>query len=237
MLLSTVCRVGACAFRRPTHQRFSAKLTKLFDKTMSVDEPIVLGSSSFTRKAILAEMGISFEVVPSTINEAAIGDRTDGSMENARKLVRLIAEAKADDIVRNLPEQHRGKILLTADQVVLCNGQILEKPKSEEQARRYLALYGDHPCHTVGSVILTDTKNLKRISGVDSTTILFSKLSPSTIDQLINQGNVYFCAGGLMIEDPSVQKYIVSVDGTIDSVMGLSKELLLRLYHELKANS
>lgn len=200
-----------------------------------IDESIVLGSSSFTRKAILAEMNVSFIVVPSTIDERAIGNRNDGSMQNAKNLVKLIAEAKADDIVKNLPNEHRGKILLTADQVVLCNDNILEKPKSEEEARQFLGLYGYYPCHTVGSVVLVDTKTMKRVSGVDSTTIIFSKLSQSTIDQLIEEGKVYYCAGGLMIEDPIVQRNIIRIDGTIDSVMGLSKNLLLSLYEELKA--
>ena len=46
---------------------------------------------------------------------------------------------------------------------------------------------------------------------------------------------VLSCAGGLMVEHPAVKEYITGMDGTEDSVMGLSKALVLRLLDELAA--
>ena len=43
------------------------------------------------------------------------------------------------------------------------------------------------------------------------------------------------CAGGLMVEHPLIQPYLEKIEGTQDSVMGLSKALVLRLVGEMEA--
>lgn len=191
---------------------------------------LLLGSGSASRKAILAEAGYSFEVFKADIDERAIGDRSSG--EGARELVLLLGNAKADAIIRANPQLEEG-VLLTADQVVVCKNQVLEKPLTEAEAREYMGWYGDHPCSTVGSIVLTDLKSGKRVSGVETATITFRPLSEDVISQLIKGGEVFYCAGGLMIEHPLVQPFIVSVEGSMQSVMGMSTVLLQELLDQL----
>jgi septum formation protein len=73
------------------------------------------------------------------------------------------------------------------------------------------------------------------VSGVDTATIHFLKTIPADlIDRLVMDDEpVLSCAGGLMVEHPLVKEYIQSIDGTEDSVMGLSKDLVLQLLKEL----
>lgn len=40
---------------------------------------------------------------------------------------------------------------------------------------------------------------------------------------------MFWCAGGLMVEHPLVQPHVTRMVGALDSVMGLDKQLLLRL--------
>lgn len=190
---------------------------------------IILGSGSFTRKQILSEAGVSYTVVKADIDERGIGNRDSG--DNAHELVLLLANAKADAILRRIgtDDNMKGKVLLTADQVVVCDNKILEKPITEEITRSYIKMYGSHPCSTVGSIVLTDISSGKRVSGVDSATILFDEIPQTVVNDLIAEGTVMQCAGGLMIEHPLVKKYIKRIDGSIDSVMGLS----LNLYYDL----
>lgn len=55
------------------------------------------------------------------------------------------------------------------------------------------------------------------------------------VDRLLEQdAPILSCAGGLMIEHPLVQEHVERIDGTEDSVMGLSKDLVVRLLGELK---
>lgn len=49
------------------------------------------------------------------------------------------------------------------------------------------------------------------------------------MDALLAEGEVMWCAGGLMVEHDLVQPHVTSMEGSLDSVMGLAKDLLLRL--------
>lgn len=197
-----------------------------------------LGSGSFTRKLILNQNGFTFQVIKANIDERALGDRT--SETGAVDLVKLLANAKADAIMSTFQptnaDDDKQNILLTADQVVTSKGRILEKPLDEAEARHYISLYNNGQCSTVGSIALTDLKSGRRVIGVDSATIYFKEIPSDVIDQIVTEGEAVNCAGGLMVEHPLLQPFIDRIDGTVDSVMGLSCPLLERLFSELLQN-
>lgn len=83
-------------------------------------EEFILGSGSSTRKLILHQNGYKFEVFKADIDEKSIGDRSNVNV--VHDLVVNIAIAKADAIIKILPDSMKEKLLLTADQVVVCNG-------------------------------------------------------------------------------------------------------------------
>jgi len=191
---------------------------------------LLLGSGSASRKSILQQAGYTFDVFKADIDERGIGDRSSG--DGAKDLVLLLGNAKADAIIQKNPDRREG-VLLTADQVVVCRNRILEKPLNETEAREYIGWYSEHPCSTVGSIVLTDLATGKRVAGVDVATISFKPIPDDVITALIKGGEVFYCAGGLMIEHPLVQPYIASVSGSLDSVMGLSPLLLSDLLSKL----
>lgn len=210
---------------------------------LGLPHPLLLGSASFTRKLILKELGVPFLKIVRPIDENAVGDRLQDSPKD---LVLTIAQAKMNHL---LTELQNGKIsaeelpgeeflILTGDQVVTCQGHILEKPESIEQARDFCKMYQTHPPSTVGSCILAHWPSGIQVAGVDTATIYFHKTIPTTlIDALVEQGEpILSCAGGLMIEHPLTKEHLERIDGTEDSVMGLSKDLVLRLLQELKEN-
>ena len=75
--------------------------------------------------------------------------------------------------------------------------------------------------------MVTNLGNGKVFGAVDKAKIYFDTITDDVIEQLIMEGAVFQCAGGLMIEHPLVAPLITSIEGTSDSVMGLSKELVL----------
>lgn len=194
---------------------------------------LLLGSGSSTRRAILSEAGFEFSILKADIDERAIGDRSDGSMENARELVVELGMRKAAAILSQLPAEVRGNILLTADQVVVCNNQILEKPSDVVEAKSFIAMYKSLPCCTVGSIVLTDIRTGKQVTGVECATIFFNEIPEEVVNELLEEGDIMHCAGALMIEHQLVQPYIREIRGRIDSVMGLSIKLLEQLLTEL----
>jgi len=212
---------------------------------------MILGSGSYTRKLILKEMGIDFQVIKRPIDERSIGDRASGS--DPQTLVVTLAKAKMEHLVEqilngncdaelppDIPES--GYLLLTGDQVVTHNGCILEKPESIEQAKSFCQRYASSPPSTVGSCIITHIPSKLEVMGVDAATILFRSSiadvdddGKDVVDRMVAEGApILDCAGGLMVEHPLVREHVDRINGTEDSVMGLSKPLVLRLLKELK---
>lgn len=201
--------------------------------------PIVLGSASFTRKLILKEMGVKYLICVRPINEKGLGDR---EKDIPSDLVLTLAKAKMDHLLTEIKEgrckeeipEQKEFVVLTGDQVVTCQGLIREKPESIDEAKAFVASYAESPPSTVGSCVLTHVPSMIQVSGVDIATIHFNDPPASLVDKLVAQDEpILSCAGGLMVEHPLVKKYITKIDGTQDSVMGLSKDLVLRLLQEL----
>ena len=149
-----------------------------------------------------------------------------------------LAHAKADAIIEKLRSSSSSSssqltgLLLTCDQVVTHENRILEKPVDAQEAREFIAGYGRGPASTVGSTVCTDLATGLRSEGIDIATIHFSNIPEATAEVLIEEGDVMWCAGGLMIEHPLVQPYIVKMDGGEDSIMGLCKDRVVQLLTE-----
>ena len=234
--------------------------------SLDLPSPLILGSGSFTRKLILEEMNIPFLLKVKPIDEYEIGIRENESY--AKELVLTLAKAKADALINGLLECNNGEssenddnsgdanddkfnlhlrdysqsteyIVLTADQVVTCNNQILEKPKSVQEAHSFIEKYSKHPPQTVGSVVLTHLPSMKQVYDVDISTIYFKPKIGEDCQMLVQKlldddAPILSCAGGLMVEHRFVQEYIDSIDGSVDGVMGLSKDLVFRLLRKMK---
>lgn len=128
-------------------------------------------------------------------------------------------------------------IVLTADQVVTHANSILEKPNDITEAKSFVERYADSPPATVGAVVLTHLPSMIQVSGVDTATIHFKESIKACdlIERLLEEdAPILDCAGGLMVEHPLVKEHISRIDGTEDSVMGLSKDLVLSLLKSLK---
>jgi len=211
--------------------------------------PLILGSASFTRKLILSEMNIPYHKVVRPIDEKSLGNRTECVPHDLvltlalAKMDHLVNEIRIGNCVGDMPTLSTNKdsevnewIVLTGDQVVAHCGTILEKPESIDQAKKFVEGYASEPCSTVGSCVLTHLPSGIQVSGVDTAMIHFKPtISGELVDRLLQDGApILSCAGGLMIEHPMVREHIYRIDGTEDSVMGLSKCLVERLLGELK---
>lgn len=192
--------------------------------------PVILGSSSIFRRRIMDEiskdMGITYSVMTADIDEKPIRH------EDPEKLVMLLANAKADAILTKMaPQKAKKGLLITCDQVVTFRGQIREKPEDESQCRQFIREYSDSPdptC-TVSGVLVTDLASGSRNGCVDIAKIYFKEISREVEDAVIADGEVLWCAGGLQAEHPAVTPCIARQEGSMDSVMGLPKDVLMQL--------
>ncbi|XP_031389363.1 7-methyl-GTP pyrophosphatase isoform X3 [Punica granatum] len=193
---------------------------------------IILGSSSIARRKILAEMGYEFTLMSADIDEKSI------RKDKPEELVMALAEAKADAITSKLhslnnPEGSESAILIAADTVVVYEGAVREKPSSKEEAWEFIKGYSGRQAATVSSVLATNLKTGIRKGGWDRVEIFFHEIPDETIEKLIEEGNVLYVAGALIIEHPLILPLVKDVMGTTDSVMGLPKALTEKLIKEV----
>jgi septum formation protein len=130
---------------------------------------LILGSGSSTRRAILSEMGLAYEIHKPDIDEKAIR-RTDPA-----DLVLALGRAKAAALLEGPQAADfaaRRAFILTADQVVVWKGQILEKPENEAEARAFIAGYAESPPRTVGSCVISCTVTGKQWTAVDEACVV-----------------------------------------------------------------
>lgn len=175
------------------------------------------------------EFEFTYETLSADIDEQAI--RHDVPTQ----LVALLAEAKASALINKLTASEgtpSNGYLITCDQVVVHQGRILEKPASEEEARAFIKSYANSFASTVGSVMCTALSTGRSSSAVDVADVYMVELPGENVNQLVEEGIIFRCAGGLMVEHPLVAPY-VTIHGGLDRIMGLDKLTLMRTMVEV----
>jgi septum formation protein len=187
---------------------------------------MILGSGSKWRKLILEKAGYTFDVMTADIDEKEIRS------SDYEELPLIIGKAKAEAL---LPQIGEPAILITSDQVVVCEGELWEKPKDEAEARKFFEIYSEgKPAQTNTSVVVINTENGKRAEGVDFAKTFFKEIPNEVIDKFIETGNAYACAGGFTVDDPLLIPYIDRIEGDRDSVEGLPMRMVEKLLNEVK---
>lgn len=174
---------------------------------------------------MLEEMGISFEVMVSDINEKMI------RFEDAKELTLALAKAKAEALK---PKIFEPAILITSDQVAVWNGKIREKPENEKEAKEFLEGYNTFPVETVTAVVATNLATGKRAEAVDIAKVHFFPFLEKDIEEIIKEGSAFHLAGGFNVDGEIWEKHVKKIEGVKDSVMGLPKEITKRLILEVQ---
>ena len=170
---------------------------------------LILASGSPRRRQLLGEAGLQFECIESGFEER----RTPG--ENARAYALRMAEAKAIAVSHNHPDA----VVLGADTVVECSGEILEKPRDAEDAHRMLATLSGR-AHTVVTAFAIAREGRIEEAGAIESLVFFRPLSHDEIRSYIGTGEPFDKAGAYGIQGVG-GGFISRVDGPRDNVMGL----------------
>jgi septum formation protein len=146
----------------------------------------------------------------------------------------LIAKFKAEALLKTLFENSAcGEcLIITTDQVVLYGDDVREKPSSLSEAAIFLKSYSENKVSTISGVVVTHYPSNTQVSGVDVSTVNFSKIENSIIDKLVEEGDVMYSAGGFLIESPHLAPCIEYISGSIDSIMGFPIDLTVKLIQD-----
>lgn len=171
---------------------------------------IILASQSPRRKQLLEWAEIDFDIFVSETDESFPPDL---SFEKAAiHIARNKALAVIDKIHPVIP-------VLAADTIVVCDGQIIGKPRDRDDAIGILEnLSGKDHLVITGVVILAE-KN--EISFADTTHVVFNGLTKEQIIFYVDKYKPYDKAGAYAIQEWIGVIGIKSIKGDFYNVMGL----------------
>lgn len=188
-------------------------------------EIIVLASGSPRRKELLAKTGLKFSVVVSGGEEKA---ETSDPAETVEKLSLDKASAVAD----LLQAEKEPQLIIGADTVVACDGEILGKPSDREDAFRMLwKLQGEtHQVYTGVTLLLKKEDTWQAHTFNEKTDVQFYPVSREELLAYIETGEPMDKAGSYGIQG-GFGIYVKGICGDYNNVVGLP---VGRLVYELK---
>ncbi|MCX6260352.1 MAG: Maf-like protein [Bacteroidia bacterium] len=181
---------------------------------------ILLASRSPRRQELLRELGLNFEVAVRDWSEK-YPDHLKGE-----EIPLYVAAEKAKTFRSEIKEN---EIVITADTVVWCDNEVLDKPIDKEDARRIIREISGNTHEVITGVCLLSAR--KQTSFYSSTKVTFSELSDDEIEYYISNFSPYDKAGAYGIQEWIGLAACSHIEGSYFNVMGLPVE---QVYHELQ---
>lgn len=186
---------------------------------MSTKHPLVLASSSPRRQYLMREAGFDFTVEKPDVEESFPEDLP------VEQVARYLANKKAEYFRKEI----RNQIIVTADTVVILEGEILNKPGDRNEAIAMLMRLSGKTHHVITGVCILSGE--KEESFDDTTQVTFRKLTQEEIEFYVDQYKPYDKAGSYGAQDFIGMIAIEKINGSYFNVMGLP---IHKVYEHLK---
>jgi septum formation protein len=190
--------------------------------SFEIQERLLLASASPRRREILENLGFEFEILPSNVDESEVP--WNDPVESAK----LLAEIKGVDAQKTRPR----KTIIAADTIVLCEGQVMGKPKSSEDAAKMLGTLSGRVHEVVTGIALIKLPNT-RIIEAERTKVFFRNLSPEEISRYISTREPFDKAGAYAIQGYA-SAFIDKIEGDYFNVVGLPVARLFSMFRKLE---
>ena len=186
---------------------------------MTMKKRILLASNSPRRRELLSGLGVDYQVrlLPDI-------DESFPSHLSAEEIPQHISRNKADAYAVEEDE-----LLITADTIVYCKGEVLGKPVDEADACRMLRQLSGCSHQVVTGVTLKTREQVRTFSC--TTQVTFAELSDEEIAYYVQHYAPYDKAGAYGVQEWIGFVGVTRLEGSYFNVMGLPVQ---RLYTELK---
>lgn len=173
--------------------------------------PIYLASQSPRRKSLLKQIGLEFKTFSVDLDEEILDGEHPIKTVTRLSLEKLkLAETMVSD-----------GIIITADTIVVIDGNIIGKPRTLSEAKNILKnLSGKTHFVYTGYSVKNIPKN-KLITDYRKTSVTFRELSNSEINDYVKTGSPMDKAGAYGIQDDYGALFISKISGCYYNVMGL----------------
>lgn len=187
---------------------------------LKIERKLILASASPSRKMLLEQAGLDFEVVVSGVDETVPSDYTPA------QTVEALAQRKGQAVQALRPEAP----IIAADSVVSIDGLILGKPKDDEAAKATLRRLSGRTHELVTGVCLLINGRMDLFHQV--TQVTFYPLTEEEIAEYVALGESRGRAGAYGIEGIGVV-LVQSIQGDYPNIVGLPVAETIRRLHKL----
>jgi len=181
---------------------------------------IILASNSPRRRELLSGLGIDYEV--RTLQGIDESYPVDLPVE---QIAEYIAAEKAAAYQKQMAAD---ELLITADTIVVVEGEVMGKPHDADDARRMLHKLSNRTHQVITGVCLTTAEKQRRFSVI--TDVTFKALNDDEIDYYITNYRPFDKAGAYGIQEWIGYIGVTGLNGSYFNVMGLPVQ---RIYTEL----
>jgi septum formation protein len=168
----------------------------------------VLASASPRRRELLLAAGFTFDVDAVDVDESRQAD------EPAAGYVQRVARLKASAATA----RHPGRLVLAADTIVVVDGDVLGKPRDDEEARAMLGRLSGRAHEVLTAVVVA--RDDASHAHVERTTVWMAALTPGEIEAYVASGEPRDKAGAYAIQGLA-SRFIPRLEGSYPNVVGL----------------
>ncbi len=179
---------------------------------------LILASASPRRRELLTQVGVSFEIEVSDVEEV-LDDSLSPELQ-----VQSLALQKA----RAVAAQRKAGLVLGADTVVVDNNVLLGKPRSTEEAVAMLRSLSGKWHQVMTAVALVDAGDTQHIwTSVEITNVKFRDLTEDDIAAYVATGESMDKAGAYGIQGYGAL-LVERIEGCYNNVVGLPLQLVAK---------
>ena len=172
---------------------------------------LILASVSPRRAALLSQIGLTFEVYPSDIQESEHNDNMSPAVVT-QKLASLKASAVA--------KRYTDGVVIGADTLVCLDNELLGKPLDDEHAMQMLTRLSGRCHNVVTGVSLINLKEGQEKTWAEVTQVYFREIQKEEIENYIKCGEPADKAGAYGIQGKGAA-FVKRIDGCYFNVVGL----------------
>ncbi|MFU8811652.1 MAG: Maf family protein [Balneolaceae bacterium] len=188
-------------------------------------QKLILATGSARRHHLFRGLGLSFNIDRPTVEESY------PEHYSPDEVAVYLARIKGDEIAA----RHPHALVVSADTLVVLDGQILGKPKDAAEAKEMLGLLSGrtHSVYTGVQCVLTDADAgvKESFQFYEKTNVTFASLSEQEIDHYVAGGSPLDKAGAYGIQDDGGSLFVQKIEGDYYTVVGFP---LHAFYQQLK---
>ncbi len=181
---------------------------------------LILASQSPRRRELLTSAGYKFQVLTVEISESF------NENLNLDDQIIAVAQTKGEAVANSsMLSKSKEYLVLSADTVVVLDGQIFGKPLDRRQAKQILLSLRNKTHSVKTGICFIHLPSFQIYTGLDTSLVSFRNFSESELEEYLQTNEWADKAGAYGIQGAAA-KLVQSREGSLTNIIGLPVELI-----------